>query len=98
MPKLLVLAALSLAPLTAFADDTVDMPTDDTPVTAADEPAADDAQPVTADTQPVRFLLVAGKPLEEPVAWYGPIVMNTEEELRTAFREFEDGSFVKSAR
>jgi redox-sensitive bicupin YhaK (pirin superfamily) len=43
----------------------------------------------------VRFLLVAGKPLNQPVAWRGPIVMNTQEELVTAFREFREGTFVK---
>jgi len=43
----------------------------------------------------VRFLLVSGKPLSEPVAWRGPIVMNTEEELQTAFREFKNGNFIK---
>jgi redox-sensitive bicupin YhaK (pirin superfamily) len=42
-----------------------------------------------------RYLLVSGRPLGEPVAWYGPIVMNTEEELETAFREYRDGTFVK---
>ena len=52
---------------------------------------------VTTDKQPVRFLLVSGKPLKEPVAWYGPIVMNTQQELETAFREFQDGSFIKHA-
>ena len=45
----------------------------------------------------IRFLLVSGKPLEEPVAWYGPIVMNTREELRQAFAEFEAGTFLKHA-
>ena len=50
---------------------------------------------VAADRKPVRFLLVSGKPIEEPVAWYGPIVMNTQEELRAAFQEYHDGSFVK---
>lgn len=44
----------------------------------------------------VRFLLVAGKPLKEPVAWYGPIVMNTEEELRIALQEYQDGTFIKT--
>jgi redox-sensitive bicupin YhaK (pirin superfamily) len=44
---------------------------------------------------PVRFLLISGKPIGEPVAWYGPIVMNTNEELRTAFEEYEKGTFVK---
>ncbi len=53
---------------------------------------------VSTEKRPVRFLLVAGKPLKEPVAWYGPIVMNTREELRTAFREYEQGTFVKQPR
>jgi redox-sensitive bicupin YhaK (pirin superfamily) len=48
----------------------------------------------TAETA-VRFLLVSGKPLKEPVAWMGPIVMNTQEELNTAFREYEEGTFIK---
>jgi redox-sensitive bicupin YhaK (pirin superfamily) len=43
----------------------------------------------------VRFLLCSGQPLREPVAWHGPIVMNTQEELQTAFRELQDGSFLK---
>ncbi|MFX1237008.1 MAG: pirin family protein [Promethearchaeota archaeon] len=43
----------------------------------------------------VRFILVSGKPLNEPVAWRGPIVMNTNEELITAFREFREGTFIK---
>jgi len=43
----------------------------------------------------IRFLLVSGKPLKEPVAWYGPIVMNTEAELRQAFAEYRDGTFLK---
>lgn len=50
---------------------------------------------VTAEKKVVRFLLIAGRPLQEAVAWYGPIVMNTEEELRSAFREYEEGTFVK---
>jgi redox-sensitive bicupin YhaK (pirin superfamily) len=49
---------------------------------------------VKAD-KPVRFLLVSGKPLNEPIAWMGPIVMNTQEELDTAFREFQEGTFLK---
>jgi len=48
----------------------------------------------TAD-KPVRFLFVSGRPLGEPVAWYGPIVMNTQEELRVAFEEFRTGNFIK---
>ena len=43
----------------------------------------------------VRFLLISGKPIEEPVAWRGPIVMNTEEELRIAFNEYSKGTFIK---
>jgi redox-sensitive bicupin YhaK (pirin superfamily) len=43
----------------------------------------------------VRFLLVSGKPLKEPVAWRGSIVMNTEEELQTAYREVQNGTFIK---
>ncbi len=50
---------------------------------------------VTTDKQAVRFLLVSGKPLNEPIAWYGPIVMNTQEELRIAFQEYQEGTFVK---
>jgi redox-sensitive bicupin YhaK (pirin superfamily) len=43
----------------------------------------------------IRFLLVSGKPLEEPVAWYGPIVMNTDAELRQAVSELQNGSFIR---
>jgi hypothetical protein len=50
---------------------------------------------VQAGDEGIRFLLVSGKPLEEPVAWYGPIVMNTEAELRQAFQEFREGTFIK---
>ncbi len=50
---------------------------------------------VTAGESGLRFLLISGKPLHEPVAWYGPIVMNTQEELRIAFEEYEKGTFVK---
>jgi redox-sensitive bicupin YhaK (pirin superfamily) len=50
---------------------------------------------VTTDEDPVRFLLISGKPIGEPVAWYGPIVMNTQAELETAFEEFERGTFIK---
>lgn len=52
---------------------------------------------VTTKDKPVRFLLISGKPLKEPVAWYGPIVMNTQEELRKAFEEYNNGTFVKKA-
>jgi len=50
---------------------------------------------VQAGEMGIRFLLVSGKPLEEPVAWYGPIVMNTRDELQQAFAEFEAGTFLK---
>jgi redox-sensitive bicupin YhaK (pirin superfamily) len=51
---------------------------------------------VQAGENGIRFLLVSGKPLEEPVAWRGPIVMNTEEELRQAYAELRAGTFIKS--
>jgi redox-sensitive bicupin YhaK (pirin superfamily) len=50
---------------------------------------------VTSEDEGVRFLFVTGKPLHEPVAWYGPIVMNTQEELRTAFQELQNDTFIK---
>ena len=50
---------------------------------------------VQAGEEGIRFLLVSGKPIEEPVAWYGPIVMNTREELRQAITELNDGTFIK---
>jgi redox-sensitive bicupin YhaK (pirin superfamily) len=50
---------------------------------------------VQAGNQGIRFLLVAGKPLREPVAWNGPIVMNTQSELRQAFRELDEGTFLR---
>jgi redox-sensitive bicupin YhaK (pirin superfamily) len=50
---------------------------------------------VQAGPEGIRFLLVSGKPLEEPVAWYGPIVMNTQAELNQAMRELQDGSFIR---
>jgi hypothetical protein len=50
---------------------------------------------VQAGDEGIRFLLVSGKPLEEPVAWYGPIVMNTDEEIRQAYAELRAGTFIK---
>ncbi len=50
---------------------------------------------VQAGDQGIRFLLVSGKPLQEPVAWYGPIVMNTQDQLRQAYDELERGTFLK---
>ena len=51
---------------------------------------------VSAANEPLSFLLLTGKPLNEPVAWQGPIVMNTQAELETAFREYRDGTFIKN--
>ncbi|MBV8566156.1 MAG: pirin family protein [Methylobacteriaceae bacterium] len=50
---------------------------------------------VEAGEEGIRFLLVSGKPIEEPVAWYGPIVMNTNAELRQAMAELRDGTFIR---
>jgi redox-sensitive bicupin YhaK (pirin superfamily) len=50
---------------------------------------------ISTEEKPVRFLLISGRPIEEPVAWYGPIVMNTQEELRIAFEEYKNGTFIK---
>ncbi|MBN8935548.1 MAG: pirin family protein [Rhizobiales bacterium] len=51
---------------------------------------------VQAGEEGIRFLLVSGKPIEEPVAWYGPIVMNTQAELQQAVHELRNGTFIKS--
>jgi redox-sensitive bicupin YhaK (pirin superfamily) len=51
---------------------------------------------VEAGDQGIRFLLISGKPIEEPVAWYGPIVMNTKAELQKAMSDLRDGTFIKS--
>ena len=51
---------------------------------------------VKTEDEPVRFLLASGQPLNEPIAWYGPIVMNTEAELRQAFSDLQNGTFIKS--
>jgi redox-sensitive bicupin YhaK (pirin superfamily) len=48
-----------------------------------------------ASGQGFRFLFLSGKPIHEPVAWRGPVVMNTQEEVRQAFREYEEGTFIK---
>jgi len=53
---------------------------------------------VQAGEQGIRFLLVTGRPLQEPVAWRGPIVMNTQAELQTAFRQLQDGTFLNPPR
>jgi quercetin 2,3-dioxygenase len=71
------------------------------PPTAADNRALvlfdrGDQVEVQAGQDGVRFLLVSGKPLREPVAWYGPIVMNTQAQLRQAFEELEKGTFLSA--
>ena len=53
---------------------------------------------VQAGEEGIRFLLVSGQPLQEPVAWYGPIVMNTQEQLRQAYTELEKGTFLEGGR
>lgn len=54
-----------------------------------------DQMMVSTEDDSVRFLLISGKPIGEPVAWYGPVVMNTEDELRIAFEEYRNGTFIK---
>ena len=56
-----------------------------------------DAITVQAGEHGVRFLLISGAPIEEPVAWHGPIVMNTQAELQKAFRELRNGTFIRPA-
>jgi len=51
---------------------------------------------VQASEEGIRFLLISGRPLKEPVAWYGPIVMNTQEQLRKAFEELQNGTFLRT--
>jgi len=50
---------------------------------------------VMMEDEEVRFLLISGRPIGEPIAWYGPIVINTWEELRIAFEEYDNGTFIK---
>ena len=52
---------------------------------------------ISTEDRAVRVLFVAGKPIGEPVAWHGPIVMNSQEELRIAFEEYENGTFIKNS-
>jgi quercetin 2,3-dioxygenase len=53
---------------------------------------------VSTEGEHVRFLLISGKPIGEPVAWYGPIVMNMQDELRIAFEELDNNTFIKHER
>ena len=50
---------------------------------------------VQAGDDGLRFLIVSGAPIREPVAWHGPIVMNTENEIRQAMRDLRDGTFIR---
>ncbi len=50
---------------------------------------------VQAGEEGIRFLLVSGRPLREPIAWHGPIVMNTQAEIRQALTDLRDGTFIK---
>jgi redox-sensitive bicupin YhaK (pirin superfamily) len=73
---------------------------DTTPPTEADNRSlvlfdSGDEVAVQAGDEGIRFLLVSGQPLQEPVAWYGPIVMNTQEELQQAFQELQEGTFLQ---
>jgi len=88
------------------ASDPLDAPTDRVGPNAADKEAdtgnrslvlfdRGDEVTVQAGEEGIRFLLVSGQPLKEPVAWYGPIVMNTDEELKEAYRELQEGTFIK---
>jgi redox-sensitive bicupin YhaK (pirin superfamily) len=55
-----------------------------------------DSVQINTKENPLRFLFVSGKPLNEPIAWRGPIVMNTDEELAVAFQEYRNGTFIKT--
>jgi redox-sensitive bicupin YhaK (pirin superfamily) len=56
-----------------------------------------DTLALRAGSQEARFLLIAGAPLNEPIAWHGPIVMNTDDELRQAFLDLREGTFIRSS-
>ncbi len=58
---------------------------------------AGDSVTVQAGENGVRFLLISGKPIQEPVAWHGPIVMNTRAELKQAVQDLQNGTFIKAA-
>lgn len=58
----------------------------------------DEVRAAAPPASPFRFLFLSGRPFHEPIAWRGPIVMNTDEELREAFREYREGTFIRSGR
>lgn len=70
---------------------------DGTPVTNTNLVLFDDGDEVVLESgdEPFRFLYCSGKPIKEPIAWRGPIVMNTEEELDLAFSELQENTFIK---
>lgn len=68
----------------------------ESPAALASIQPPDYAEAETSGSGGASFLFIAGKPLKEPIAWGGPIVMNTREELRRAFEEFDAGTFIKS--
>jgi hypothetical protein len=92
----------------SFRDASPPQPVKTEPVDGSDTPPADtignhslilfdqgDEVVVQAGDEGVRFLLVSGEPIEEPVAWYGPIVMNTKDELQQAYRDLQQGTFIR---
>jgi redox-sensitive bicupin YhaK (pirin superfamily) len=74
-----------------WADTTVPKEADNRSLVLFD---AGDEVEVQAGEDGIRFLLVTGEPLKEPVSWYGPIVMNTQEQLQQAFEELQKGTFL----
>ena len=53
---------------------------------------------IKAGNEGIRFILLEGKPLNQPIAWDGPVVMNTKEELNTAFKQIEENTFINHNR
>lgn len=84
-------------PDAAGADRTAERPAACTDGTVVHYAHGGDTVFVSTEASPVRFLLISGQPLHEPVAWAGPIVMNTQGELRTAFEELDRGTFLSHA-
>jgi redox-sensitive bicupin YhaK (pirin superfamily) len=85
-----VFAYVTAGSVTTGASEDVDVPALSTALFAEG-----DRVEFTASAGGARFLLISGKPLREPVAWRGPIVMNTDAELREAFEEYREGTFVR---
>jgi redox-sensitive bicupin YhaK (pirin superfamily) len=85
-----VFAYVTAGSVTTGAPEGVDVPALSTALFAEG-----DRVEFTAAAEGARFLLISGRPLREPVAWRGPIVMNTDDELREAFEEYREGTFVR---